>query len=86
MAEKKSAGKAERPPGSDPMEEYVSVTLYKGSEKEFQEDVFVSVNGETCLIQRGRPVKIKRKFALALRQNRRQDLVAATKIEEFEQK
>lgn len=70
-------------PDPDPMEEYVTVTLRKGPYKELQEDVFVAVNGETCLIKRGRPVKVKRKFAIALRQSRRQDIVAAAKIEEL---
>ena len=48
--------------GSDPMEEYVEVRLFKDSEK-YSADVFVSVNGENCVVQRGVPVKIKRKFA-----------------------
>ena len=64
-------------PGPDPwLEEYVSVQLFKDG-KDYKDDVYVSVNGENCRIQRGVPVKIKRKFALVLEQSQAQDIHAA---------
>lgn len=48
--------------GVDPMEEYVEIRLFKDGGK-YSGDVFVAVNGENCVVQRGKPVKIKRKFA-----------------------
>ena len=45
--------------------ELVEVELFKDNGK-YADDVFVSVNGETCLIKRGERVKIKRKFAEVL--------------------
>ena len=38
-------------------EEYVSVQLYKDNDK-YSEPLFVSVNGENCVIQRGIPVRV----------------------------
>ncbi len=69
--ENKSGAAADKPVKDPWLEEYVSVQLFKGG-KDFQEDVFVSVNGENCRIQRGMPVRIKRKFALVLEQSDRQ--------------
>jgi len=46
-------------------EELVEVRLFKDSER-YKDDVFVAVNGESCLIKRGETVKIKKKFALAI--------------------
>ena len=57
-------------------EEYVEVQLFKDG-KDYRDDVFVSCNGENCLIKRGVPVMIKRKFALILEQSARQDVSAA---------
>lgn len=57
-------------------EEYVEVQLFKDG-KDYRDDVFVSCNGENCLIKRGVPVMIKRKFALILEQSARQDVCAA---------
>ena len=68
---------AQAKPGPDPwLEEYVSVQLFKDG-KDYKDDVYVSVNGENCRIQRGVPVKIKRKFALVLEQSQAQDVRAA---------
>ena len=58
------------------LEEYVEVQLFKDG-KDYRDDVFVSCNGENCLIRRGVPVMIKRKFALILEQSARQDVSAA---------
>ena len=53
-------------------EELVEIKLFKGDGK-YKEDVFVSVNGENCVIQRGKRVKIKRKFAEVLDHSEHQD-------------
>ena len=57
------------------LNEYVQVQLFKDG-KDYREDVCVSVNGENCVVRRGVPVRIKRKFALALDAGRRQDVAA----------
>ncbi len=72
--------RAEKPTKEDEMREkwlneYVLVQLFKDG-KDYRDDVCVSVNGENCLVRRGFPVKIKRKFALALEAGRRQDVAA----------
>lgn len=67
---------------ADPyLEEYVEIQLFKDG-KDYKDDVFVSCNGENCLIKRGVPVKIKRKFALILEQSAQQDVSAAEYAEE----
>lgn len=76
-------------PSADPyLEEYVQVQLFKDG-KDYKDDVFVSVNGENCVIKRGYPVKVKRKFALVLEQSQAQDVKAAEYAEaqqrEFDQ-
>ena len=53
-------------------EELVPVQLFKDNNK-YKDDVFVSVNGETCQIQRGPKVMIKRKFADVLGKSGIQD-------------
>ena len=58
------------------LEERVSVKLFKDNGK-YSQDVFVSVNGENCVIKRGKTVLVKRKFALALSQSEAQDSYAA---------
>ena len=65
---------------SDPGEELVDVMLFKDNGK-YKDDVFVCVNGENCVVQRGKPVKIKRKFAEVLRQSMEQDASTAQLIE-----
>ncbi len=52
--------------------EEVEIELFKDSGK-YKDDVFVAVNGVGCLIQRGKKVKIKRKYALALENSLNQD-------------
>lgn len=54
-------------------EELVEVKLFKDNNK-YKDDVFVSVNDETCQIQRGKKVMVKRKFAEVLGQSHQQDL------------
>lgn len=63
------------------MEEYVEVKLFKDNDK-YKDDVFVSVNGDNCVIKRGVRVKVKRKFAEVLDNSEYQDYLAAKLIEE----
>ena len=63
------------------MNEYVEIELFKDSGK-YKDDVFVAVNGESCLIKRGERVKIKRKFAEVLDQSMAQRKEAARFMEE----
>lgn len=56
----------------DPGEELVTVQLFKDNDR-YRDDLFVAVNGERILIQRGVPVTIKRKFAEVIEQSQRQD-------------
>jgi len=65
------------------LEEYVQVQLFKDG-KDYKDDVFVSVNGENCVIKRGHPVKVKRKFALVLEQSQAQDVKAAEYAESMQ--
>lgn len=55
------------------LNELVDVKLFKDG-KQYNDDVFVAINGESVRIQRGKHVRIKRKFALALEQQERQDI------------
>ena len=41
-----------------------------------QKDIFVAVNGETCVVKRGVPVQIKRKFLEALQNAQAQQYAA----------
>lgn len=72
--------KAQRKKDEDYMNELVEVKLFKDNNK-YKDDVFVSVNGENCVIKRGERVKIKRKFALVLEQSDLQDYETAKLIE-----
>ena len=76
MADAKKTKETAAPVADPSLEEYVEVQLFKDG-KDYKDDVFVSINGENCLIRRGIPVKIKRKFALILEQSQRQDVIAA---------
>lgn len=66
------------------MEEYVEVKLFKDNNK-YKDDVFVSCNGENCVIKRGERVKIKRKFAEILDNSEHQDYETALLIEQATQ-
>ena len=61
-------------------EELIEVTLFKDNDK-YKEDVYVAVGGKNCVIKRGVPVKIKRKYYLALKQSNAQDDAAAKLME-----
>lgn len=66
------------------MEEYVDVKLFKDNDK-YKDPVFVSVNGENCVIERGVRVKIKRKFAEVLDHSEHQDYETSKLIEQATQ-
>jgi hypothetical protein len=87
-AELAAAPAKKEPQPPDPwLEEYVTVQLFKDGGK-YKDDVYVAVNGENCVIKRGLPVEIKRKFALVLDASQEQDVraaeYAAEKAREFD--
>ena len=61
--------------------ELVEVKLFKDNNK-YKDDVFVSVNGENCVIKRGERVKVKRKFADVLDKSDMQDYETSLLIEQ----
>lgn len=61
-------------------DELVTVELFKDNGK-YKDPLLVCVNGESCLIQRGVPVQIKRKFIWAIEQSQFQDKQTAQMIE-----
>lgn len=60
--------------------ELVEVKLFKDNNK-YKDDVYVSVNGENCVIKRGEKVKVKRKFADVLDKSDLQDYETSLLIE-----
>ena len=62
------------------LNEYVEVRLFKDNEK-YKDDVYVAINGKTCVIRRGVWTRIRRKFALLLDQSEIQDLRTAELME-----
>lgn len=76
--------KVERKAREDYLNELVEVRLFKDNNK-YKDDVFVSVNGENCVIKRGERVKIKRKFALVLEQSDMQDYATSKLMEKAAQ-
>lgn len=61
--------------------ELVEVKLFKDNNK-YKDDVYVSVNGENCVIKRGERVKVKRKFAEVLDKSDLQDYETSKLIEQ----
>lgn len=61
-------------------EEYVEVKLFRDNDK-YKDDVYVAVGDQNCVIKRGVPVRIKRKFYLALAETDEQDFKTAQLIE-----
>jgi hypothetical protein len=61
-------------------DELVEVRLFKDNNK-YKDDVFVSVNGENCVIKRGEKVMVKRKFAAVLENSDMQDYETSKLIE-----
>lgn len=62
-------------------DELVEVKLFKDNNK-YKDDVYVSVNGENCVIKRGVEVEIKRKFAAVLDASDLQDYETSMLIEQ----
>ena len=69
---------AEPETAPDPNEP-VPFYLFRDNDK-YKDDVFVAVNGESCQIQRGKQVMIKRKFAEVLQRSMDQDMRTAELI------
>lgn len=61
-------------------EEYVELKLFRDNDK-YKDDVYVAVGDQNCVIKRGVPVRIKRKFYLALEETDEQDFKTAKLIE-----
>lgn len=83
LAEEKKKSDAAPVPNAPPADdgnELVTIKLFKDNNK-YKDDVFVAVNGETCLIRRGVSVQVKRKFADVLAESMRQDEETAAMIE-----
>ena len=74
--------------GAKPINEnsLVEIELFRDA-RDYKDDVFVAVNGESCVIARGRKVKVKKKFADVLTQSLSQDVKTArlmdSKSDEF---
>lgn len=77
MTDEQKQAKAERKAYWD---ELVEVKLFKDNNK-YKDDVYVSVNGENCVIKRGEKVQIKRKFADVLDKSDMQDYETSLLIE-----
>lgn len=60
--------------------EYVEVELFRDNNK-YKDDVYVAVNGDNCNIQRGKRVKVKRKFAKTLETSSIQDFKTSELID-----
>ena len=56
-------------------EELVEVTLFADGDR-YVDDVFACANGESCLIRRGVPAKVRPMFAAALAAPAEQDRLA----------
>lgn len=80
MAAKAKAeeAKVEKKVELDP-EEYVEIELFQDGER-YKDSLFVAVNGENCIIPRGKPVKVKRKFAEVIKNSIEQGNKAAAEI------
>ncbi len=58
----------------------VEIELFRDS-RDYKDNVFVAVNGESCVIKRGERVKIKKKFADVIESSMRQDIKTAQLME-----
>lgn len=79
MSEKIQKSGEQRP--VDTGEELVTIELFKDNGK-YKDDLLLAVNGERVLIQRGVPVRVKKKFLWALEQSQLQDRNTARLIEQ----
>ena len=62
------------------LNEPVKIRLFRDNDR-YRDRVYVAVNGRNCLIERGKWITVKRKFALVLDQSEIQDMCAATLAE-----
>ena len=67
------------------LDEYISVKLFKDNDR-YNDDVYVAVNGQNCIIKRGEWVRVKRKFAFVLDASEIQDMRTAEYIEKEQRK
>ena len=58
----------------------VEIELFRDN-RDYKDNVFVAVNGESCVIKRGEKVKIKKKFADVIESSMRQDIKTARLME-----
>ncbi len=72
-------------PKNEQGEELVNYTFFKDS-GEYSDDVYISVNGERIVCQRGVPVKIKRKFVWAYELAQKQQEEAANVVDSNERR
>lgn len=75
---KAQTGKKKKPK-NEYDEEEVSYTFFK-DDGEYSDDVYISVNGERVVCQRGVPVRIKRKFVIAYEFAQKQREAAANAV------
>lgn len=75
LEEKKKKPSEKRKKQHEYDNERVPIRLFRDG-KEYKDDVFVSVNGENCVIKRGEEVMVKRKFAKVLEQSMKQQAAA----------
>ena len=59
----------------------VEIELFRDN-KDYKDNVFVAVNGESCVIARGKKVKIKKKFADVIALSMKQDVKTARMMDE----
>ena len=59
----------------------VEIELFRDN-KDYKDDVFVAVNGESCVIARGKKVMVKKKFADVLESSMSQDIKTARLMDE----
>lgn len=77
---KKTDVKAEKALDPEELVDYTAPLMPGGKQK----DVFCSVNGENCVIKRGVPVKIKRKFYEVLMNAQAQQMAAYRTMENIQ--
>lgn len=66
-------------------EEYVEIELFYDGGK-YSDDVYVAIGNENCVIKRGRKVRVKRKFALAIEESVREERHVAAVIKQEREK
>lgn len=59
----------------------VEIELFRDA-KDYKDNVFVAVNGESCVIARGKKVKIKKKFADVIAFSMKQDVKTARMMDQ----